>query len=884
MPMTSFRSFPSSLCRATTILGAVALAAAVLTGLVAAASTGELGVPAAASSALALALGGGALLALDRRRRLARALAIGILVLAVGVIAWELVGPGATPGDEGSYGQPSSAPLEALLPLLIGIGVLLVLGRKVFAFLGALLSCAVVVIAVVATLAALVAGPGSYAWGPVGRLPLPVSLGFLALAGGLLAAATQRRGAEETLRSWGRPLVVGTAIMLVGALLWPLLRSREQDRARDALEVNARLVRYQIQSRLATVVNELRDLGRVGVASGWPDERRWQVDWRVVLSQVPGFQRVEWIEPDGDVHLMVTADTLRSLGQTPDVQGHYENAMQQARESGLPAVAGPFPFEADDAPGGDGEAGVAFRVVIPVSAAEAGAASPLIAGVLDAATTFADVADSPPAGYDFVVQSGGHEIFRASAGAEPGLAPLLVELPIRLAGRDIWSLLVSPQPAVLAANMTALPETTLLAVLLVAFVLTSALRTAETARLEAARFREAVGERTAELEVAKAEAEAANAAKDRFLLVLGHELRNPLGSMRTALEVLRLRSGGEEDEDETVALIERQLGHLSRRIDDLLDVSRIAAGRVSVELERVDLATMVRDTAAGYRSQALEAGLELRLELPDEPLWVDADSNRVAEVVENLLANAIKYTEDHGDRVEVIVRARDDEAEVVVRDTGRGLREDELELIFDPFVRATGGSDGDGLGIGLYVARQLVEALGGRIRARSEGVGRGAEFVFSLPLREAPAEGPRGAAGATAAENGEGRRAGPSYRILVVDDHPDSRESLAELLALHGHRVDVAADGPAALSAVRRSRPDVVLCDINLPGMDGYEVMRRLRHDPEMVDVRIVALSGRGESAAVRRSLQLGCDDHLVKPVDPDELLSAVATPPPAPD
>ncbi len=370
----------------------------------------------------------------------------------------------------------------------------------------------------------------------------------------------------------------------------------------------------------------------------------------------------------------------------------------------------------------------------------------------------------------------------------------------------------------------------------------------------------------------------ADRKKDEFLATLAHELRNPLAPLRNGLEIMRLAGDDPEAVAKARAVMGRQLGQLVRLVDDLLDVSRIARSKVKLRKERVELAAAVRQALETSRPLIEAAGHELRVTLPAEPVCVDADAARLAQVFSNLLNNAAKYTE-RGGRIWLTVERKGGEAVVAVRDTGVGIPAEHLPHVFEMFSqveRSLERSQG-GLGIGLSLVRGLVEMHGGSVEARSEGPGQGSEFVVRLPVAGAPPaqrQGPDGDGEAQAA----GRR-----RVLVVDDNEDAASSLGTLLRMMGHDVCTASAGSQALELARSYRPEVVLLDIGLPQMDGYEVARRLRQQPWGRAVRLIALTGWGQEQDRQRAREAGLDEHLVKPVEPaalERLLAAAPGPP----
>jgi PAS domain S-box-containing protein len=356
--------------------------------------------------------------------------------------------------------------------------------------------------------------------------------------------------------------------------------------------------------------------------------------------------------------------------------------------------------------------------------------------------------------------------------------------------------------------------------------------------------------------------------KDEFLAVLSHELRNPLAAVRNALAVVARAAPGSEQARRAREIAERQSGYLTRMVDDLLDVSRIARGKIRIERARLDLAEVVRRSVEDVRATMAARRLALELRDPGGPIWVDGDAARLAQVTSNLLTNAAKFTEPGGD-VTVALEARAGRAVLRVRDTGAGMDGELVERLFQPFVQAedTLHRAAGGLGLGLAIARSIVELHHGSIRAASDGPGKGAEFVVELPLAAASE--------AVAPGAGPQERAGSAMRVLVIEDNEDSAESLKDILELHGHEVSVAHDGPAGLAQARAAEPDVVLCDVGIPGLDGYEVARRLRAAGSRA--RLVALTGYAGADDVARARQAGFDAHLAKPPDLDRLATLLA-------
>jgi PAS domain S-box-containing protein len=364
--------------------------------------------------------------------------------------------------------------------------------------------------------------------------------------------------------------------------------------------------------------------------------------------------------------------------------------------------------------------------------------------------------------------------------------------------------------------------------------------------------------------------EEASRQKDRFLAMLAHELRNPLAPIRNGLQLLRMVDPASEPAGRARAIMERQVDHLVRLVDDLMDVSRITRGRFEMRREPVELASVVLSAVETSRP-AIEGGLHhFTLNLPSEPVVVDADFVRLAQVIANLLNNAAKYTDDGG-QISLAAQRVGDEAVIRVRDNGIGIDPETMPRLFEMFAQAedTVGRSRGGLGIGLALARSLVEMQGGRIEAHSAGRGHGSEFVVRLPLaRTARTRRPASRSGMPGSE--------APRRVLVVDDNVDAARTLEAVLRELGHDVAVAHDGPAALRVAREHPPEVVLLDISMPGMDGIELARRLRAQPGLDAVRFAAVTGLGQEADRRRTREAGFDVHLVKPLSPEDLRRAL--------
>jgi len=377
------------------------------------------------------------------------------------------------------------------------------------------------------------------------------------------------------------------------------------------------------------------------------------------------------------------------------------------------------------------------------------------------------------------------------------------------------------------------------------------------------------------LVVAERELQEASRGKDHFLALLGHELRNPLAAIRNAVALqkqVRQAGGGEAVLVQAGAILERQVLQMVRLVDDLLEVSRLVNGKVALRLGDLDLAAVVRSVVTDQHPLLEARGLEVELRVPDRPMPAFGDAARIGQILANLLTNATKFTEPGGRVTIALERDAQGSAALTVRDTGQGIDPDLLDHLFEPFVQAPAALEHTrgGLGLGLALSRSLAELHGGRIRAHSPGLGQGAEFTVVLPIL---ADGAGGEAPAEVASVG----ARP-LRILVVEDNLDAAETLRMLLDCHGHDVRVAHSGRMGLASAEARPPEVVLCDIGLPGdLDGYGVAAALRRMPKARDAHLVAMTGFTGEEASRRALAAGFDRHLAKPADPDALLRMLA-------
>jgi len=360
----------------------------------------------------------------------------------------------------------------------------------------------------------------------------------------------------------------------------------------------------------------------------------------------------------------------------------------------------------------------------------------------------------------------------------------------------------------------------------------------------------------------------ADRRKDEFLAVLSHELRNPLAPIRNSLYVIARATPGSEQAKRAHAVIERQVSYLTRLVDDLLNATRIARGKFQIRHEYLEFGELVRRAVEDHRAVFAASRVELKASVTTGPVWMRGDPTRLSQVIGNLLQNAAKFTPAAG-RVEVSLWVEDATAMLRVQDTGMGITPEMLARMFQPFAQAEQALDRrfGGLGLGLALAKTVVDAHGGCIEAHSEGLGRGATFTVRLPI-EARKTGESPPAAALP------RR---PRRILVVEDNVDTGDSLREVLELGGHRVAVARDGAEAVSKARELSPEVVLCDIGLPGLDGYAVARALRADETLRGVLLVAVTGYALPEDIAKAIEAGFDRHLAKPVGAESLERALA-------
>jgi CheY-like chemotaxis protein/two-component sensor histidine kinase len=354
---------------------------------------------------------------------------------------------------------------------------------------------------------------------------------------------------------------------------------------------------------------------------------------------------------------------------------------------------------------------------------------------------------------------------------------------------------------------------------------------------------------------------------NEFLATLAHELRNPLAPIRNAVTIMQLETLSSPVLRNCRDVIDRQLTHVTRLVDDLLDVGRLTTGKITLRKELLRLSELVARSVETARPLVTAHRHHLSIHQPDEPVYVHGDATRLAQVLQNLLVNAAKYTPDGG-HIDLRVEANDAFAYVTVQDNGRGIAPEHLQSIFQLFMQAESGTSAaaeSGLGIGLTLARSLVEMHGGTIEAHSAGIGRGSTFTVRLP-RASPAVVPE--------ERETQDEAVGGLRVLVIDDNRDSADSATEVLRLLGNQVESAYDGASGIAAAARLRPHMILLDLAMPGMDGFEVRRQLRELPQPAAAYLVAMTGFGNEEDKRRTRAAGFDAHLTKPVELDALVS----------
>ena len=466
---------------------------------------------------------------------------------------------------------------------------------------------------------------------------------------------------------------------------------------------------------------------------------------------------------------------------------------------------------------------------------------------------------------DEIVATGNAMLLSRTLDAQPPWS----EVPIVLLAGSAADSSVVARAMELLGNVTILERPVRVTTLI------SALRTAVRARRRQYEVRDRLVDLTHAETTLRAQSERlrdSDRRKDEFLATLAHELRNPLAPIRNALQIIHLSGNNGPAVDQARRMMERQLSQMVRLIDDLLDVSRISRGKLDLRKERIELSAVIKSAVDTAQPLIDAAGHELTLSLLPEPIYLDADPVRLAQIFSNLLNNAAKYM-DRGGRIWLTTAREGKEVVVSVRDAGIGIPEDAMPAIFDMFAqvdRSLEKSQG-GLGIGLTLVKQLLEMHGGRIEARSEGQGKGAEFIARLPI--ATVEPLRQAVN----DAGERGVTAGTCRILVADDNRDAAESMSMVLRLMGNEVRTVNDGIKAVEEAEAFRPDMVLLDIGMPRLNGYDAARRIRAERWGKAILVVAMTGWGQDEDKRRASEAGFDQHFTKPVNPADLEQLIA-------
>ncbi len=619
-----------------------------------------------------------------------------------------------------------------------------------------------------------------------------------------------------------------------------------------------------------------------------PGERPALEHWARTKGEQPGFH--VWPDVAGDeLHSIVFLEPRDARNQAAMGYNMYSEpirreAMARARDTGQPALTGKVTLKQEI----HEEKQAGFLLYLPVY--RGGHVPATVEGRREALVGFVY---SPFRAGDLLQGIFGTErqprlafqlydgpaveperLLHSSSGAEPlPHEPMFTTTTtLTVAGRP-WTLVFASLPvfAETAAGWLVLPLSMAGVLVSLAFFFMSfaQMRAHGAAERSADGLRVALGERA----LVEEQLREADRRKDDFLAMLAHELRNPLAPVLTAVQLMERKQQEGQDIGREREVVERQVHHMRRLVDDLLDVSRVTRGKIQLQKRPLELVAAVGRALEAARPFSESRGHTLRAELPVGPVWTEADPVRLEQVLTNLLHNAAKYSE-RGGLITLTLAREGREAVVRVADTGMGIPADALPHLFEPFMQVARTLDRaqGGLGLGLTLVKRLVEMHGGRVEVASEGVGRGSVFTVRLPvLPEARVPVVPEAARPERETPAEGRR------VLVVDDNVDAAALLGEVLELDGHQVTVVHDGLAALERVGGVDPDVVFLDIGLPGMDGYEVARRMRRQPGGAELRLVALTGYGQASDRQRSREAGFDTHLVKPVELDTLRALVA-------
>ncbi|WP_158501558.1 CHASE domain-containing protein [Vitiosangium sp. GDMCC 1.1324] len=607
---------------------------------------------------------------------------------------------------------------------------------------------------------------------------------------------------------------------------------------------------------------------------------------------LPGFH--VWPAPstDDEIYSVVLLEphderNLAAVGFNMNSEPRRREAMERARDTGLPALSAKVTLKQEI----HGEKQAGFLLYLPVyrgghvpatqeqrreslvgfvySPFRTGDLLRSIFGTERQPRVAFQLYDGSAVGPEYLMHSS-HDI-----GALPH-APLFTTTETLTVAGHPWTLTFSSLPAFdeTASGRAVLPVLCVGALVsLVFFFLTLAqVRAYGEAERSADGLRMALAER----DCVEAQLREADRRKDDFLAMLAHELRNPLAPVLTAVQLMERKEQSGQDTHRERDVVERQVHHMRRLVDDLLDVSRVTRGKIQLQKRPLELVAAVGRALEMTRPFAESRGHSLRLELPDGPLWAEADPVRLEQVLTNLLHNAAKYSEPGG-RITLTLAREADEAVVRVADTGMGIPSEALPHLFEPFMQVARTLDRaqGGLGLGLTLVKRLVELHGGCVEVESGGVGQGSVFTVRLPLltqERVP----------VVTEDVRPEQEVPSKgrRVLVVDDNVDAAELLGEVLEMDGHHVTVVHDGTTALKCMEALQPEVVFLDIGLPGLDGYEVARRIRQGPGGEGLRLVAITGYGQATDRQRSREAGFDAHLVKPVELDRVRALVADAP----
>ena len=504
-------------------------------------------------------------------------------------------------------------------------------------------------------------------------------------------------------------------------------------------------------------------------------------------------------------------------------------------------------------------------VVAPTSA-DARLTRSILAEMGMACQVCSDLAEASAA----LTEGAGAILLTDDAPERPGMDELLGALRSQPGWSDIPVVVLAgagPDSFAAAEAMDVLGNVTVLDKPVRIATLVSSLHTAIRAR----RRQYQVRGQLRDLEQAEARLRETDRRKDEFLATLAHELRNPLAPIRNGLQIMQLAANDKGAAEQARGMMQRQLGQMVRLIDDLLDVSRITRGKFELRKERIELAAVVRDAIDAARPLIDAAGHVLEIRLPDDPVYLDADPVRIAQVLSNLLNNAAKYM-DHGGRIWLSAVRRGDHVQLTVRDAGIGIPAEALPSIFDMFTQVDRSLERahGGLGIGLTLAKQLTEMHGGSVEARSAGVGKGSEFTLRLPVVAPAANAPPAIV--------DHRATKPvKCRILVADDNRDAAESMGTMLRLMGNEVRIVRDGAQAVEEAEAFRPDVILLDIGMPRLSGYDAARRIRLARWSKGMALVALTGWGQDDDKRRAREAGFDRHVTKPVEFESLQGLLA-------